>query len=81
MTGPDLPSPDRGFTVDEYRYRWPTGAEKVELVHGVLVFMGQWDERDVEIAQRAYPGRIIRLRYDGTVLEVHPAVLVRMPGE
>jgi len=80
-TGPDLPPPDRAFTVDEYHCRWPTGAEKTELITGVLLFMGEWDERDVDIARRTYPGRTVRLRFESTVLEVHPSTPVRLPGE
>jgi hypothetical protein len=30
-TGPDLPADDELFTIDAWRHRWPTGAEKVEL--------------------------------------------------
>jgi hypothetical protein len=58
--GPDLPEPEDIFEVDTFR-RWPTGAEKIELAAGCPVFYGQWDERDVLIAQRAYPGRTVRL--------------------
>ena len=59
--GPDLPRPQEGFGIDSFIRRWPTGAEKVELENGDPVFYGRWDERDVEIAQRAYPGRVVRL--------------------
>ncbi|NUT51155.1 MAG: hypothetical protein HOV94_28195 [Saccharothrix sp.] len=69
--GPDLPPPHEGFSLDAWAYRWPTGTEKCELVDGVPVFYGDFDERDVEIARRAYPGRRIVLHQDG-VLEVHP---------
>lgn len=46
--------------------------EKCELMSGVPVFYGEFDERDVEIAQRAYPGRRIVL-HEGGALEIHPA--------
>lgn len=59
--GPDLPGPEDAFEIDVFTRRWPTGAEKVELQHGHPVFYGRWDERDVAIAQRAYPGRVVRL--------------------
>lgn len=59
MTGPDLPSPDQPITVDVFECRWPTGAEKVELLYGDIFFYGEFDERDAEIARRAYPGRAI----------------------
>lgn len=38
---------------------------------GIPLFHGDFDERDVEIARRAYPGRRIVLNEDGH-LEVHP---------
>ncbi|MFD0686595.1 Uma2 family endonuclease [Actinomadura fibrosa] len=60
-TGPDLPHREDPILLDVFGHRWPTGAEKVELWDGCPVFYGLWDERDVEIAQRAYPGRIVRL--------------------
>ncbi|ONI76955.1 hypothetical protein ALI144C_33075 [Actinosynnema sp. ALI-1.44] len=72
MNGPDLPSPDELFDIDAWQYRWPTGAEKVELCRGVIVFTGQFDERDTVIAQRTYPGRHVVLNEDGGV-EIHPA--------
>lgn len=70
--GPDLPPPDEPIGVEAFRSRWPTGAEKSELSHGVLQFTGPFDERDVEIAQRTYPGRQVLLNEDRG-LEVHPA--------
>ncbi len=59
--GPDLPAPQDFFEVDSFIRRWPTGTEKVELEDGQAIFYGRWDERDVETAQRAYPGRVVRL--------------------
>jgi hypothetical protein len=58
------------LTIDEWRHRWPVGVGKSELVDGVMVFVGDFDGRDVEIARRAYPGRQVLLA-DGS-LEVHP---------
>jgi hypothetical protein len=55
--GPDLPPPHEPITVDAYIYRWPMGAEKVELVDGCPFFYGYFDDRDVETAERAFPGR------------------------
>lgn len=69
---PDLPPPHVEFSIDAWAYRWPTGTEKCELMRGIPVFYGDFDERDVEIAQRTYPGRRIVLHEDG-VLEIHPA--------
>ncbi|MFI0354687.1 Uma2 family endonuclease [Actinomadura sp. 9N407] len=60
-TGPDLPHSEDPILIDVFGRRWPTGAEKVELWDGCPVFYGDWDERDVEIAERAYPGRVVRL--------------------
>jgi len=44
----------------------------MELWDGVIVCYGEFDERDVEIAQRTYPGRRIVLTDDG-MIEIHPA--------
>ena len=48
MNGPDLPQPDKPFDVHAYGRRWPTVAKKAELVDGVLVFSGDFDERDLD---------------------------------
>jgi Uma2 family endonuclease len=61
QTGLALPPADERIEIDTFGYRWPTGAEKAELWDGCPVFYGVWDQRDVEIAQRTYPGRVIRL--------------------
>ncbi|WP_432171200.1 hypothetical protein [Streptomyces sp. 1222.5] len=60
------------MTVDALLARWPTASQKAELLHGVLVFTGDFDERDLETARRAYPGRRPVLNADGG-LEVHPS--------
>ncbi|KUM95741.1 hypothetical protein AQI95_43030 [Streptomyces yokosukanensis] len=52
--------------------RWPTSVQKVELLNGVLIFAGDFDERDLDTARRTYPGRRPVLNVDGG-LEVHPA--------
>lgn len=70
--GPDMPAPTVGFTIDEYRHRWPTGVEKTELCGGIPIFVGQFDERDVETARRCYPDRQVVLNEDGGI-EIHPA--------
>ncbi|OEJ36311.1 hypothetical protein [Streptomyces agglomeratus] len=72
MPGPDLPPPAAPITTEASLSRWPTGAQKVELLHGVLIFVGDFDERDLETARRTYPGRRPVLNADGG-LEVHPA--------
>jgi hypothetical protein len=61
QTGADLPPAEQKILIDAFGYRWPTGAEKAELWDGCAVFYGVWDERDIEIAGRAYPGRVVRL--------------------
>src|SRR5689334_1472560 len=71
VNGPDLPPPDRGLTIEEWRRRWPVAVEKSELVDGVMVFAGEFDSRDVAIARRTYPGRQVLLTEDGCS-EVHP---------
>jgi hypothetical protein len=57
--GPDLPPPYEPIVGEAYDYRWPWGAEKVELWDGAPCFYGYFDQRDVETAQRAFPGRKI----------------------
>ncbi|MEU9397048.1 hypothetical protein AB0D86_44555 [Streptomyces sp. NPDC048324] len=72
MPGPDLPPAAAPMTVEALIGRWPTGAEKVELIHGVMVFAGHFDERDLDTARRTYPGRRPVINADGG-LEIHPA--------
>ena len=72
MNGPDLPAPHELFDVDAWQYRWPSGTLKAELFYGVLVFSGEFDERDIPTAQGAFPGRQVILNEDGGI-EIHPA--------
>lgn len=72
MPGPDLPPAPAPMTTEALVSRWPTATERVELVQGVIIFTGRFDERDLITAQRAYPGRRCVLNVDGG-LEVHPA--------
>jgi hypothetical protein len=58
---PGLPPADEEIPADVFGARWPTGAEKTELEDGRPVFYGTWDERDVEVARRTYPGRVVLL--------------------
>jgi hypothetical protein len=60
------------MTAEALLHRWPTSTFKAELINGVLVFTGEFDERDVVTAERAYPGRRALLNADGSI-EVHPA--------
>ncbi|MFF1359932.1 hypothetical protein [Streptomyces sp. NPDC058297] len=69
--GPDLPDPGEPMTVEAVLTRWPTGAWKRELIDGVMYFYGEFDQRDVEIAERTYPGRRVLVNRAGD-LEVHP---------
>lgn len=71
MPGPDLPPPTEPMTAEALLARWPTSAQKVELMSGVLIFAGEFDERDLETARRTYPGRRAVLNADGG-LEIHP---------
>ncbi|MDX2728029.1 hypothetical protein [Streptomyces sp. PA03-2a] len=72
MPGPDLPTPQQPMTVEAFLHRWPTSTFKTELINGVLVFSGVFDERDVIAVERTYPGRRALLDADGSI-EVHPA--------
>lgn len=74
--GPDLPSCEEPILVDAFGHRWPTGAEKVELEDGCPIFYGEWDERDVAIAERTYPGRVVRLDQPAG----RPGTLTILPG-
>jgi hypothetical protein len=74
--GPDLPHSEEPILIDAFGRRWPTGAEKVELWDGCPVFYGSWDERDVEIASRAYPGRVVRLDQEPG----EPGTMTVLPG-
>ena len=71
MNGPDLPLPQEPMTAEVLLHRWPSAVVKTELVHGVLLFEGAFDERDAVIAARTYPGRRVLINSDGG-LEVHP---------
>lgn len=65
-----MPPPTEPFTFDVYYYRWPSGAEKCELLDGSLLFSGEFDERDAVIAGAAFPGRVVEV--DGAGLWVRP---------
>jgi len=60
------------MTVDALLHRWPTAVVKAEMFDGVLLFTGDFDDRDVVTAERTYPGRRVLLNSDGDI-EVHPA--------
>lgn len=60
------------MTVEACLHRWPSCVFKTELIHGVLLFSGMFDDRDVLAVERTYPGRRVLLNADGNI-EVHPA--------
>ncbi|MFD4862863.1 hypothetical protein [Streptomyces atratus] len=60
------------MTTEALLHRWPSAPMRTELVHGVMLFTGEFDERDTAVAQRTYPGRRVLLNNDGAI-EVHPA--------
>ncbi len=74
MAGAELPKPDKPFSLDDWLHRWPASVYATELHDGVLVFIGRdsFELRDVEAAQRTYPGRRVLLDASGR-LEIHPA--------
>jgi hypothetical protein len=80
MPGPGLLPPHELITGDVYDYRWPMASEKIELWNGAPLFYGFFDQRDVEIAERAFPGRraVIHPHENG-----EPGVgnLVILPGD
>lgn len=72
VPGPDLPAPDQPVTAEACLHRWPSAAQRTELINGILLFTGNFDERDITTAERTYPGRRVLLNTDGGI-EVHPA--------
>lgn len=71
MNGPDLPAdPSEPFELGHWQWRWPMGAEKVEMVEGAPMWSGQFDSRDVATAQRTFPGRQIYLDAGGSLYVV-----------
>lgn len=70
----DLPEPDQLFDHDSWLSRWPSGVQKTEMFFGVLVFYPyeRFDARDVDTAERTYPGRVVVLN-EGGQIEVHPS--------
>ncbi|MDO5629698.1 MAG: hypothetical protein Q4G43_15390 [Mobilicoccus sp.] len=62
-----LPSPDMRFGPDHYEQRWPLGAHSCELCNGVAIWQGPWDDRDVAVAERTFPGRYVTLDAEGNL--------------
>jgi hypothetical protein len=76
VAAPDLPGPHEPFSA-EHLARWPTGAERTELVDGEIVWLGSFDERDAVVARRAFLGHRIRVEVGvgliaGPVPKDHP---------
>lgn len=71
MTGADVPPTDEPMTVAARLERWPTAPMRTELIHGVLLFTGDFDEREATTAQRTYPSRRVLVNADGN-LQVPP---------
>lgn len=54
MPGADVPGADEPMPVAACPELWPTAPMCTELIHGVLLFTGDIDERDAT-AQQTYP--------------------------
>lgn len=52
------------FTYDDLA-RWPSGAERVEIYGGALLYSGQFTAGDVAVAQRTYPNHKVYLDEHG----------------
>lgn len=52
------------FTYEDL-VRWPSGAEKVEIYGGGLLYSGRFNEDDAAAAQRTYPDHEIHLDEQG----------------
>lgn len=52
------------FTFADYQ-RWPTGAQKAELIHGGLRFVGDFTEDDIAVVKRTYPAHEVYLDEGG----------------
>lgn len=55
---------DRPFTLEDLA-RWPSGAEKVEIYGGGLLYSGEFTQADAAVAQRAYPAHEVYLDEQG----------------
>lgn len=67
-----LPPPDQLITYDDFSTSWPMGAEKTELIDGVIIWYGDFDENDRLTVERAFPGRSAALV--GGNLELRPRI-------
>ncbi len=65
-----MPPPWESIDQSWFSARWPMGAEKYELIDGVIIWYGDFEEVDREAAERAFPGRIAVLVDGG--LELRP---------
>lgn len=63
----DLPGPRERFEL-RHDKRWPIGVSQATVTGGEAVFGGLFDERDVVIAQRAFPGHRVTLGQDALIV-------------
>jgi len=66
----NMPSPWEPIDHSSFTARWPMGAEKCELIDGVVIWYGDFEEVDRDAAERAFPGRVAVLVDGG--LELRP---------
>lgn len=71
--GPDLPTDGSSFEIGHWEYRWPVGCSRpTELIAGVLVFYGPFDERDLDTARRTYPHHHVVLAEGSFNIKIRP---------
>ncbi len=56
--------PGGSFTYEDLA-RWPSGAEKVEVHRGGLLYSGRFNNDDVAVARRTYPEHEVYLDAQG----------------
>lgn len=66
-----LPPPGELIDYEAYVSTWPMGAEKCELLEGVVVWYGEFSEEDRVTVERTFPGRVAILDETGCI-ELHP---------
>ena len=67
-----------GSRGDDWKLRWPAGAERIEVWDGRLMFelrgfsRSEWTDEDIRAAQRCYPNQRVTLSASRAVLFVEP---------
>lgn len=68
-----------GEVYPSWALRWPAATDRLEIVKGSLSFelrgvssKQQWDDEDVELARRVYPGQRVSLSVSRVYLFVAP---------